>query len=198
MFRPTPPQITPAAICLLLAVATAAFAADPPSLEPGAWVRATVVDTTGGKEKSRDVTGTVVSLDSTTITIDGTYADSSTEISSSTDSTIEIPRDNITSLETRVQKSKKGKGALIGLGAGVALGVMSGLASGDDSPDQLISWSAGTKAAVGGVFWGLLGALIGSLASPGDKWQEIPENKVQLSFGLAPAGQTGIFLTRRF
>ena len=47
MFRLTPAQITPVVICFLMTVATAAFADDPPPLEPGAWVRATVVDTTG-------------------------------------------------------------------------------------------------------------------------------------------------------
>ena len=202
MFRLTPAQITPAVTCLLMTVATFTFADDPPPLEPGAWVRATVVDTTRGKVKSKDVKGTLVSLDSTTVTIKSSEADDLVEIPqgnmSEADYLIEIPRENITNLEIRVQRSKKTKGSLIGLGAGVALGVMSGFASGDDPPDQWYSWSAGTKAAVGGVFYGLVGLIIGSAASPGDQWQEIPKDKVQLGFGLSPVGGGGIFLTRRF
>jgi len=202
MFRLTPAQITPVVIYLLMTVATAAFAAAAPPLEPGAWVRATMVDTTGGKVKFKDVTGTLVSLDSTTVTIKSSEADDLVEIPqgdfSEADYLIEIPLENITYLEIRVQRSKKTKGTLIGLGAGAALGVMMGFASGDDPPDEWYSWSAETKAAIGAVVWGLIGAIIGSAASPGDQWQVIPEDKVQLGFGLSPAGGAGIFLTRRF
>ena len=202
MFRLTPAQITPVVICLLMAVATPAFADDPPPLEPGAWVRATVVDTTEGKVKAKDITGALVSLDSTTITITSSEADDMVEIPqgdfSEADYLIEIPRENITYLEIRVQRSKKTKGTFIGLGAGAVLGYFGGLGGGDDPDDQWFGMSAETKAAVGAVFMGLTGAIVGSAVSPGDQYQEIPDDKVQLGFGLSPVGGSGIFLTRRF
>ena len=202
MFRLTPAQITPVVICLLMTLATVAFADDPPPIEPGEWVRATVADTTEGKVKSKEVKGTLVSLDSTTVTIESSEVDDLVEVPqgdfSAADYLIEIPRENITNLEIRVQKSKKSKGALIGLGAGAALGVMSGLASGDDPDDQWFGMSSETKALWGAVVWGAIGAIIGSAVSPGDQWQEIPEDKVQLGFGLSPVGGGSIFLTRRF
>ena len=203
MFRPTQAQATSVVVCLLMTVATAAFADDPPPLEPGAWVRATVVDTNGVILTSRNVTGTLISLDSTTVTIKKSYeADYVEEIPlenlSEADYMIEIPRENIINLETRIEKSKKTKGALIGLGAGAVLGYFMGLAGGDDSSDEFFSYSAETKAAVGAVFFGLTGAIIGSAVSPGDQWQEIPDDKVHLGFGLSPVGGSGIFLTRNF
>jgi len=187
MFKLTPTQIAPAVFGLLLTVATAAFASTPTSLEPGAKIRATVVDTTGGKVKSRKVSGTLVSLDAATVTLNN----------SQDRSLMEIPRENITNLETRVQQSKKSTGALIGLGVGAGLGALIGFASGDD-PDGIVSFSAGAKAGMGAITLGALGAIVGAVASPGDHWQEIPEDKVQLGFGLSPAGEAGIFLTRRF
>ena len=87
---------------------------------------------------------------------------------------------------------------MIGLGVGAVLGYFSGLGSGDDPPDEWFGMSAETKAAVGAVFMGLTGAIVGSAVSPGDQYQEIPDDKVQLGFGLSPAGESGIFLTRRF
>jgi hypothetical protein len=185
MFKLTSTQVTLAGILIIITVASGAFAFPPSQSEP--WVRATVIDTTGGKVKSEDVSGTLISQYSTTITI----------IRPHTHSPLEIPRANITNLETRVQKSQKGKGAAIGLGVGVALGAVIGISSGDDPPG-IVSFSAGAKAGVGAVTLGLLGAIIGALASPGDEWEEIPSSSIQMGFQISSTGESGIFLTRRF
>ncbi len=63
-----------------------------------------------------------------------------------------------------VKKSKVGKGALYGCLIGAGLGFMTGLISGDDPPGTwLLPMTAGQKAVVGGLAFGLLGLLGGVL-----------------------------------
>jgi len=176
-----------AGFCVAVTVAAGAFATEAPPLESGARVRATVIDTTGGEVESREVSGTLVSLDEITITMKDAKSDS----------LLDIPREDIAILETRVQESHKLQGTLIGLGVGAVLGAMVGYSGGDDPPG-IMSMEAETKAAAGAVSFGLIGALIGALASPGEQWQDIPADKTQLGFGRCSGGGNGIFITRRF
>ncbi len=76
------------------------------------------------------------------------------------------------------------KGAGNGFLIGGAIGFVLGLASGDDPPGWF-SFTAGEKAAIGAVAFGFIGAVIGSIAgaaSPGDRWEEVPLDRLRVSF----------------
>ena len=170
---------------MLVIFPAVAEAAKPPVLASGTRVRATVTDPAKGKTK--DVTGTLVDLGDTTITM--TVSNSRTPLV--------IPRENIAVLEASVKPSRKGSGALIGLGVGAVLGAAIGFASGDDPPG-IVSFSAGAKAGMGAIVFGPLGAIIGAIGAPGEQWQAVPPDKVQLGFSRGPRGENGVCLTLRF
>ncbi len=98
-----------------------------------------------------------------------------------------IPFASVTSLEvSRGQKSKSGKGALIGLGAGAAAGVVTALVGcADNSCDDvtgLVVLIFGAGGALGGV---LIGAVIGSFIQT-DRWETVPLDRIRVS--LTPRG----------
>jgi hypothetical protein len=76
----------------------------------------------------------------------------------------EINYRNITALSVR-RKGRGGRGLLIGTAGGALLGVVSGLASGDDHSTDgtlCIICTAGDKAKMYGVTFGLVGSLLGA------------------------------------
>ena len=170
-------------VCTVLQAGAAAAAQDTPAW--GSRIRVTVVDP--GKGSTKRLTGTVVASGDTTLTVQ----------TNKSKPPLVIPRANIAGLETSVQPSRKGRGALIGLGVGAFMGAMMGFASGDD-PDGLISFTAEAKAGMGAIVLGPLGAIIGALAAPGERWEAVPTDWVRLGFGRSPGGESGIFLTARF
>lgn len=75
-------------------------------------------------------------------------------------------------LAYRVRPSRKGRGALIGLGAGAATGALIGLVSGDDPPGWF-AFTAEEKALGLGVIFAPVGALVGALVAPGTQWAPV-------------------------
>lgn len=78
-------------------------------------------------------------------------------------------------LEYQSRRSRKGRGALIGLGVGAVAGVAIGFAAGDDRCGAglfgcLFTFTAEQKAAMLGVGLGGIGAIIGSVSAPGAQW----------------------------
>jgi hypothetical protein len=101
-----------------------------------------------------------------------------------------------------VSRSRRGhtlRGMGIGLLVGAAGGAAVGLAAGDDPPG-LISFSAGDKAALGGVAFGVLGSLIGAIAGsvPSDSWVDVPVRRVNVALFPARFGGAGLGVTLRF
>jgi len=172
---------------ILMFLAPAIRAGEIPTLEPGAKTRLTVKENENGTGVIRKTSGTVIEAGHESITLkeDGT------------DTPLVVPREDILILETRVQEGRKIRGTLIGLGVGGAMGAVVGYSGGDDPPG-IMSMSAGAKAGVGAVVFGLLGAIFGAVASPGERWQTVPTQDVQIGFAPGPRGETGISLAWRF
>lgn len=130
-----------------------ASAQEPPSIKSGTRVRVWTAPTT------EPITGKVLGLDATTMTlsIEGTA------------SPAVVARSTITRLDVGRRRSR-GRTALYGALLGAATGIVVGLASGDDPPGFL-SFSAADKAAIASVFITPAGALIGLLVGPGqERW----------------------------
>lgn len=187
MYKPGAFQSSLVIVCVIVAFAADATETENPPLEPGAHVRATVIDSTGGTAETRDVSGTLVNLDESTITM----------MEGKSDSSSIILRDDIADLEVRVQQGRKLMGTAIGLLVGGAFGALIGYSDGDDPPGMM-SMDAGAKAATGAVFFGSIGALIGALASPGEKWQDIPSDTIQLGVMRGARGENGFVIALRF
>ena len=131
--------------------------------------------------------GDLVSEDARTLTL----------VSEGTQRTIE--RERVTSLEVSRQRSHKRRGFFIGFATGAALGVGLGYAAAAANEDceELFcdaGVSAGQVAGVFGVAGGLLGGAIGTWASPGERWEQVPG--VRLSVG--PARGRGVAASLRF
>jgi hypothetical protein len=81
------------------------------------------------------------------------------------------------------------RGSAIGLLAGAATGAVIGFLDGDDPRNAFIQFSAGEKAALGGILLGAGGAAAGmliGLAAPGQHWEDVP--LTQLRAGAAADG----------
>ena len=101
-----------------------------------------------------------------------------------------IPFASVTSLEvSRGQKSRTGRGALIGLGVGVVAGVGTALAlcaEGDCNIDGDITGAVALVLGAGGALVGAgIGALIGSQTKT-DRWETVPLDRIHIS--LTPRG----------
>jgi hypothetical protein len=139
--------------------ASGAGAGEAPALAPGDRVR---VEARG---LERPVVGQLLMFDSDRLRLipqDGS------------DSTV-VNRPDITALARSAGRHSRGHGAAIGAGIGVVAGVVIGAASGDDEASDLVpSFTAGEKALILGGTLGLLGALIGLIPNPGERWEKIP------------------------
>ena len=193
------------ALGILLFATSGVLAEEPQNLQVGTKVRATVVKTTpdpaptsttsqqvdyskaAKKSPPKQVKGTLVDMDETTITL---------EISPSKPP-IEILRMDVSKLEVSYGKKSRHTGALIGLGVGAGLGAIIGFSGGDD-PDGIVSFSAGAKAGMGAFAFGVVGAIIGSVVTPGDKWETVQTHNLQLGFSKGAHGETGFILSARF
>lgn len=97
-------------------------AEEPPALWIGARVRAYVTENSGNEGRSKRLTGRLIGLDEKTLSLE-TSRDRAAML---------VARENVTRLDLSIRRGQRGKGALIGLGVGVATGVLLGLGSGDD------------------------------------------------------------------
>jgi len=100
-----------------------------------------------------------------------------------------------------VTQTSHGRGAVHGFGigalSGAGLGVVMGLASGDDSCGDydLICFSAGEKATMGGLLFGGMGAVaglvIGAIAGS-DTVYELDPNAQRVRLNVSPRGEVGV------
>jgi len=164
-----------------------AYAQEPPVLVPGGHIRARVVDSSRDGSSTRRVKGTILNLSDTTITI-----------STSGDVILDLRRPDVERLEVRLRPSRRGRGALIGLGIGAASGLLIGFAAGDDPPG-LFSFSAQEKAVGLAVLLAPIGALVGLVAAPGAQWVTVPpEGGIHVSFDNRRPGRYGLCVTIPF
>jgi hypothetical protein len=107
---------------------------------------------------------------------------------------LDVPMSSITKLD--VTTGRRGHW-LEGAGIGFLFGVVMGAASGDDPPDQWFASSAGEKAGMGGLVFGLIGAGIGALIKS-DKWAEVPLDQLRPRLIAGQGGQVGVGVAMRF
>ncbi len=116
---------------------------------------------------------------------------------------ITLPRESVTKVEISHSRSRRAHGARLGLLVGAVAGAALGYAMGEDQKDAVPFCTLGGCATLGpfwlnkpasaaavGIFFGAVGAGVGALVSPGEKWASIPNQRVRLS--LAPAPGRGV------
>jgi hypothetical protein len=186
-------RVTSMMLALLLPCVSAARGDDTLSLKVGARVRAQVIKGSPGKgtTATKGLTGTLLGLSETTITIGG--GDESTPLV--------LDRQSVTKLELSLRRSRRGRGALIGLGAGVAAAFLVGLASGSDENCTLVCFSAAELGGMLSVLLGPAGAAIGAGLAPGERWQTVAPDRIRLgpdAARTAPGRRAAILFTVRF
>ena len=158
-------------------------AQEPPPVKVGDRVRVTAPDQALSK-----YTGTLTGVYRDTLTLD----------------TLHVPLQSVTRLEvSRGQKSKTGKGALIGAGVGFAAGAITGLAFCARGTSSCESDTDYTGLAVlilggGGALLGAgLGAGVGSSVKV-DRWEDVPLDRLRVSFVPQRDGRFRLGLSVRF
>src|SRR5262245_8287321 len=153
---------------------------DAPPVEVGARVRVTAAST--GPVKKTVGRLVAIEADRLTLAVEGRPAP------------VVVPLDSVLRLERSVRKSKRWKGALVGLGISVAAAV---LASTDTTCDD--SGASGCSYAgeglLAGFVLGLPAAGLGALIAPGEKWQDARP----VGVGLSPTPRgVGLRVSLRF
>lgn len=115
-----------------------------------------------------------------------------------------LPRADVRGLEVSERPSRKGTGALVGLLVGIVGGAFVGILGGDEGcssaslPNTLDNFTANLSSATcvsksdgafaGALVLGSLGAGVGALAAPGEKWRRIDQPPVQVRVTTPPGG----------
>jgi hypothetical protein len=138
--------------------------------------------------------------DSTRILILVGFSTDSVVVRHAADAPLEtLPLSQIRRLEVSAGKRTPGQGMRRGLGLGLLIGggtgIVLGLADGDDDPG-IVSFTAGEKAMMGGLFLGGLGGIAGLITGgtyPGEQWQRASTTGARLS--VVPQSSGGLALT---
>ncbi len=119
-----------------------------------------------------------------------------------------VDRSEIAAMEVSIQGTPGQRKVLKSVGVGFLVGsvsgVLVGLASGDDDPQRWFAYSAGEKAAIGGVALGLTGAAVGLIVGlvrrPGTWSPALPKDLDLTVLPLVRNGGAGVQvgLTLRF
>ncbi len=153
-----------------------------PPLEPGSRIRVSLAR--AGYDASVRKVGRLLAVRQDSLFL---------EVAGTNDSTV-VLLPQVSRIE--VSSGRRGhtlEGIGIGALAGAGVGALIGLASGDDPPGWF-SFSAGDKAVVGGVAFGILGSVIGAIggSTPTDSWVNVPVRRVNV--GLFPMRSGGAAL----
>jgi precorrin-6x reductase len=159
-----------------------ALAKDVEPLSSGARVRVSLAGT-GGKH-----VGTLLVLDDQNVTL---------RVADRLNGVV-VPRSDIARLAVSTGHGSRGKnalwGMLIGAGAGAVIGIAGG-ATGDSSEKTKSAVESGLVLAfLGAPVGGLLGAAI----PPGERWKDVPLDRVRVGVGRAGKRSVTIFATLTF
>ena len=113
-----------------------------------------------------------------------------------------LPLDNVARLDLNIRQGRRGRGALIGAGVGVAMVSLYVLTRhDDDDSDVEAEWhliSDEAAYAICATWAALLGAVVGALVAPGARWQPVPLDQVSLGCAPARGGPAGLAMVLRF
>jgi hypothetical protein len=143
--------------------------------------------------------GVLVSLDETTLRIEREEGQPP----------IAVPRASITKIETSRHGSRKGQGAAIGLLFGVATAVVVGVTAGSDCAKAddgdpyfhfgtILCYNRSETTAFTAVLTVPLGALLGAVGSPGEKWEVMGADRLRLAVTPARGGGVRAAVALRF
>ena len=172
--------LTVAFIGILSLAAAVALANDAVQLASGARVRVTV--RTGDSQQ----VGTVLALDDKNLTL---------QVPGQADTTV-LRRNDITNVAVSAGRRSRGKNALIGTAMGAGVGALLGFANGSDPRSAFIRLTAGEKALILAVVLAPVGALIGAVVRPAERWRELPPDRIRLS--LVPVSGRGAAVSLAF
>ena len=184
-------------LMMLMALLPARLLFGEGDLIPGARVRVTMPAASNRQvpDRSRDqrIQGRLLALDEATMTIE----------SPDQPRPMVVPRPEIKKLEVSVRPSRKGRAALIGAGAGALIGAALGYFLADDCSREelfcIFPKEDRSKDALGGaVAVGLLGAGLGALFGPGERWQERPGAQLRITVAPVHGRGAAISLALRF
>jgi hypothetical protein len=176
---------------LLALLAPATKAEESPRLQLGAWVRVTVTEHNSEVADARRIEGSVVALGDTTMTL-----------GRSSTADLVIAHEEIALLEERVQEGRRLRNMMIGLISGAAIGAAVGFLAGDDPECEgawcYSSYSAEDKALMAAVLLAPTAALLAAIAAPGEKWETIPLEGVDLRVGVGVSTAGRVFIAVSF
>jgi hypothetical protein len=104
---------------------------------------------------------------------------------------ITIPRGRVTDLAISGGRPRRWKRALVGAAVGAAMAGVVGLASGDDTDCAWVCFTGPQKAAIFGMLFTPVGALIGAATPGNEQWHPIP-----LPGSARSRGPRGVTLVR--
>jgi hypothetical protein len=136
------------------------------------------------------VVGTLVAIDDDAIEVQGSGAE-----------TIVVPTQTVTRFEIRRRAGRKLMGLGIGLLGGAAIGALVGHATkGECNPDDLFCGLEDLQAPAYGMVGGLIGAAVGALVAPGEKWEKVDHKNVRITVSPLIGRQRtiGVLVALRF
>lgn len=188
-------QATP--LMMVIALLPARLLFGDGDLAPGARVRVTTSaaanQEAGGRAREKRIQGKLLALDEATMTIE-TEGQSPPMV---------VPRPDIKKVEVSTRRSRKGKAALIGFGAGALIGGAWGYSLAEDCSqgEFLCLFPREDRPGLtlgGAVLVGALGAGLGALIGPGERWQERPGAQLRLTVTPTRGRGAAISLALRF
>ena len=146
----------------------------------------------------KPIIGTLIAIDGTRVTVQ--RAKESERVA--------IPRDAVARFEISRKNSRKGTGAGIGALTGAGFGAAIGFAAGEEcgAPDasstglwpsrrlSILCFSRGESAAGVGLAGAVLGAIVGAIVAPGEKWETANPDSLKVSVTPLPGGRGGVGL----
>jgi hypothetical protein len=160
---------------VLALIAGAAMAGASSQLATGSRVRVKVAG------EKRPVVGSLLAIDERTLTLGIDERDPRI-----------VPRARIEDLAVSAGRRSRGRGALYGAAIGAAAGALILLATGEDSDGDMIQLGSGVSAAAGVIVGAPVGALIGLAVPPGERWEKVPMDRVQVSVHPLPGRGVGV------
>ena len=182
------PIILVAALVPLLVEVRVARAEEPAS---GSRVRVTAPSFSGKR-----LVGVLVGLDETTLTLQRQEGTGS----------LQVPRAAITKIEASRHRSRKARGAGIGLLVGLGTAAVVGLAAGencgavpeDEYLRRFFCFDRGDMALLSGILIVPAATLLGVVASPSEKWEVSTTDRLRLAVAPARGGGVRAALAIRF